>query len=533
MEGKLNENTIHGRTLGRNAQFLEKHLDPIKVILYDEGGLIDKKERKHIASRTTKTQQNVAIMNIVIQKGFHGYQTFLRVLQSSKQDQLRNALVKCERVVKLQMQNNLSGFRTKAMKSNTQFSTLEGRPWSRSYNTPRPRSQEGQTFKSCFTALPPRPGSYTGEYLDDKTKLKRGKIRRLSISTLSSSASTISEGECLPSTPVYDPNVWDSSRPLPKCTDVKSSREDGLLVFGYRDSLGRLINDILAIKIGTNAQIVKLGQLGSKEDTMNWGTTCCSFFNIIYISTLGEKCDKIWKFNPDTRQQEECGQVYQPRTGHCMSVAGGAVYLLGGSDPVTGESLNCIEGYDPHGCKGFLEATLQYPVSKACSTAVNNKIYVFGGYSERMSTVNHVQCFDPVTHQCVLLKPLASIAGTLTSHQWGPLVYLIGKHHCMIYDTETEICVIRKGHKTGVDDFGLLTVDVDDDRMVYAVGGRHDTALSTDILGVSLRSISLGKEASWMPKDRLQLGIRMLRSHTSYKLPNFWFDQQTSVQHLQ
>jgi hypothetical protein len=190
---KGNANSIHGQTLLRNAQFLEKHLDPIRVILYDNEDLLSQTERRRVAAKTTKREQNATILSLVAQKGFFGYQKLLRILQNSKQEHLRAVLVKCERVVKLEKQTGVQ--KRTPPRRGSQFSTLEGRPWSRTSAPSRPRSQEGEIFNSCATrVLPPRPGSYAGEYVEDVIKEKNDKIRRLSISTVSSISSIHNEG---------------------------------------------------------------------------------------------------------------------------------------------------------------------------------------------------------------------------------------------------------------------------------------------------------------------------------------------------
>ncbi|KAM3868261.1 kelch-like protein 22 [Diretmus argenteus] len=103
-----------------------------------------------------------------------------------------------------------------------------------------------------------------------------------------------------------------------------------------------------------------------------------------------------WRYDPRHNSWCSVKPLQQPHADHCVCVAGGHIYAIGGRD--YSNELDSVERYDPHANTWEYVSPLRREVYAHAGAAVDGKIYVTCG--RRGSTyLRETYCFDPAASQ--------------------------------------------------------------------------------------------------------------------------------------
>eukprot|EP00747_Dinoflagellata_sp_TGD_P169116 gnl/TRDRNA2_/TRDRNA2_197227_c0_seq1.p1 gnl/TRDRNA2_/TRDRNA2_197227_c0~~gnl/TRDRNA2_/TRDRNA2_197227_c0_seq1.p1 ORF type:complete len:429 (+),score=66.61 gnl/TRDRNA2_/TRDRNA2_197227_c0_seq1:118-1404(+) len=124
------------------------------------------------------------------------------------------------------------------------------------------------------------------------------------------------------------------------------------------------------------------------------------------------------RFDPNTGRWEQLPQMPTPRSGCAAAVAGGKLYVFGGSidDYLGGEQavVATVECYDPRAMKWQVLTPMPTARTMCAAVAVAGRLFVVGGYNSEFEPVASVECFDPGTESWrrlpQLLTPVACCA---------------------------------------------------------------------------------------------------------------------------
>uniref|UniRef100_A0A8C5DSX4 Kelch-like protein n=1 Tax=Gouania willdenowi TaxID=441366 RepID=A0A8C5DSX4_GOUWI len=132
--------------------------------------------------------------------------------------------------------------------------------------------------------------------------------------------------------------------------------------------------------------------------------SCTTLNNKIYI--CGGCSNRVLNtaeyYNPDTNQWTLITPMGTPRCGHGVVAYMGHIFAVGGCDG--SRDLRSAEAYDP-------VTNTWYDVpemggSTASCTTLNNKIYICGGWSNRV--LNTAEYYNPDTNQWTLITPMGT-----------------------------------------------------------------------------------------------------------------------------
>lgn len=125
----------------------------------------------------------------------------------------------------------------------------------------------------------------------------------------------------------------------------------------------------------------------------------------------GEARKEFWAFNIETASWSRRSSMPHARAGHAMAVAGGLVYVVGGSGPSAERTLV----YDPETDKWLIGAVLGVPRRALAAASDGKRIYAIGGIKSDGSVSNAFEMFDPASGVWAAMPPLPGARGALTA----------------------------------------------------------------------------------------------------------------------
>ncbi|KAK6489860.1 kelch-like protein 31 [Huso huso] len=133
---------------------------------------------------------------------------------------------------------------------------------------------------------------------------------------------------------------------------------------------------------------------------------CCHASSIIdgkilvtggYINNAYSR--SVCAYDPSSDSWQDKASLSTPRGWHCSVSLGDRVYVMGGSQlGGRGERVDvlAVECYNPHTGQWSYSAPLKTGVSTAGAAALNNKIYLLGGWNEIEKKYKKcIQCYNP------------------------------------------------------------------------------------------------------------------------------------------
>jgi len=155
----------------------------------------------------------------------------------------------------------------------------------------------------------------------------------------------------------------------------------------------------------------------------------------------------------------------------------GIIYVIGGGNGSV-SYLNVNEAYDP-ATNTWTSKTIMPTARNWCtSSAVNNVIYVIGGYNGSMLAIN--EAYDPVTDTWVAKTGMSTPRDHHTSSVVNNVIYVIGGHDLSgpfatneAYDPATDTWTTKTSMPTAR--FGLTSSVVNN--VIYVIGGHNGSVV--------------------------------------------------------
>jgi N-acetylneuraminic acid mutarotase len=143
-------------------------------------------------------------------------------------------------------------------------------------------------------------------------------------------------------------------------------------------------------------------------------------------TTPGPASSRVDVYDPATDQWSTTPPMSQARVAPAAAVAGGLLYVFGGSGPSGGIDLQTVEVFDPLASTWTLWPAMPTPRSGAAAATVGNLICVFGGTSAGQD-LSTTECLDTVSKTWTSgVPPMPTFRRALGADALGGLAYAVG-----------------------------------------------------------------------------------------------------------
>lgn len=105
--------------------------------------------------------------------------------------------------------------------------------------------------------------------------------------------------------------------------------------------------------------------------------------------------NRCWRYDPRYNSWCSIQPLQKQHADHCVCVAGGHIYAIGGRDYRT--ELDCVERYDPGTNKWEFVSPMKKEVYAHAGAVVDGRIYITCG-RRGMAYLRETHCFDPSTN---------------------------------------------------------------------------------------------------------------------------------------
>jgi N-acetylneuraminic acid mutarotase len=131
-------------------------------------------------------------------------------------------------------------------------------------------------------------------------------------------------------------------------------------------------------------------------------------------------------YDPATDTWQKKSDLPAPRAIHTASVAGGKIYVFGGTQDGSAQGLSTVEAYDP--VTDTWTRKNDMPVAKCWhgTAEVGGKIYVISGGTGLDTLYKSVEEYDPISDLWRIRSPLLSGRWSLSTAQAAGKIYAIG-----------------------------------------------------------------------------------------------------------
>uniref|UniRef100_A0A8C5GNK3 BACK domain-containing protein n=1 Tax=Gouania willdenowi TaxID=441366 RepID=A0A8C5GNK3_GOUWI len=116
--------------------------------------------------------------------------------------------------------------------------------------------------------------------------------------------------------------------------------------------------------------------------------------------------NRVWRFNLVTHTWQEMSPMQEPRYLMSVTELKGYIYGMGGYRNDDGTSRRTAERYQPNINQWTFIASMNEERRDASCTTLNNKIYICGGWNNRI--LNTAEYYNPDTNQWTLITPMGT-----------------------------------------------------------------------------------------------------------------------------
>ncbi|XP_028296561.1 kelch-like protein 20 [Gouania willdenowi] len=116
-------------------------------------------------------------------------------------------------------------------------------------------------------------------------------------------------------------------------------------------------------------------------------------------------CIRVWRYNLVTHTWQEMSPMQESRRSVSVAVLKGCIYTMGGYRD-DGTTQRTAERYQPNINQWTFIASMNEGRSYASCTTLNNKMYICGGWSNRV--LNTAEYYNPDTNQWTLITPMGT-----------------------------------------------------------------------------------------------------------------------------
>lgn len=139
----------------------------------------------------------------------------------------------------------------------------------------------------------------------------------------------------------------------------------------------------------------------------------------------GEASNRLFRFNPKTRRWSELPSMRTGRGAMVAEVAGGRLYVAGGSEEIDGTPTGVTESYDFKSQQWRPEPDMPAPSQHLAGASLDGKLYAIGGRRVGDLSVDLFARFDPATRRWERLPRLPYGSGGLAATAAGGRVIAI------------------------------------------------------------------------------------------------------------
>eukprot|EP00731_Ephydatia_muelleri_P007709 Em0004g47a len=177
-------------------------------------------------------------------------------------------------------------------------------------------------------------------------------------------------------------------------------------------------------------------------------------------------------FQPSKNAWRDLAPMVTSRRGVGLSLLGGFLYAVGGSDRI--QALRLAERYDPNANEWTKIAEMNENRSSVAAVTLHNHIYAVGGYDGTANCLRTVERYDPVANTWSYVAEMNVTRSMLSVGALGGCLYAIGGYDgssdlssCERYDSIDNVwtMVSPMNSRRCMAGVGVLA------GMVYAVGG--------------------------------------------------------------
>lgn len=236
----------------------------------------------------------------------------------------------------------------------------------------------------------------------------------------------------------------------------------------------------------------------------------CSVGDDIYVSG-GLRSPEFWKYDPTFDTWMRGANMMVARRRHAMAAVDNTIYVLGGFDEEM--VLDSIEKWELKPNKWEEAGRLTTAVENMGFVAYGKNIYLLGGKNSEEIVTNIVQCFDTTTSTCTILqKSLPANDMCLSACVLDGAIYVVGLEGFFRYlPSQDEWQMLPDMHLPR--DFVSLAVL---NQRLHAFGGRRRGAkdnLYSDAIEVYDPELGVWAAAGTMPTCMYSYGcVRILLS---------------------
>lgn len=182
--------------------------------------------------------------------------------------------------------------------------------------------------------------------------------------------------------------------------------------------------------------------------------------------------NSVLVFQPSKNVWRELNPMAISRRGVGLSLLGGYLYAVGGSDRI--QALCLAERYDPSTNEWTRIADMNESRSSVAAVTLHNHIYAVGGYDGTANCLRTVERYDPATNTWSYVAEMNVTRSMLSVGALGGCLYAIGGYDgssdlssCECYDSIDNVwtMVASMSSRRCMAGVGVLA------GMVYAVGG--------------------------------------------------------------
>ncbi|XP_041349089.1 kelch-like protein 24 [Gigantopelta aegis] len=207
--------------------------------------------------------------------------------------------------------------------------------------------------------------------------------------------------------------------------------------------------------------------------------SACSIGDEIYVSG-GLRSAEFWKYDLTFETWLRGASMLHARRRHAMTAVDDKIYVLGGFNEEA--VLSSIEVWEKKRNKWEDAGSLVTGVENMGFVTFGKKIYLFGGKNNDEMVTNTVQCYDSTTNQCTALeKGLPVNDMCLSATILNGYIYIVGLEGVFRYSPNSDNWEILPDMSYPRDFVSLTVLD----EKLYAFGGRRRGAkdnLYSDII---------------------------------------------------
>ncbi|KAK3101944.1 hypothetical protein FSP39_007540 [Pinctada imbricata] len=255
---------------------------------------------------------------------------------------------------------------------------------------------------------------------------------------------------------------------------ISSKAFETAVLLGGRLADG-LSNDVEYFK-SDSKEFASLKQLPFKKRNE---FAACVIGNDIFVSG-GLRSGEVWKYDSTFEQWIRGASLLHPRRRHAMAAVDDSIYVLGGFDEDT--VLDSVEKWNGGSNKWREAGWLSAPVENMGYVSYGKYIYLFGGKNHMEMVTSSVQRYDSETSTSTLLnRPLPVGDMCLSAAVLNSQVYVVGLEGAFRFTPDTETWDVLPDMSCPRDFVSLTVLN----EKLYAFGGRRRGAkdnLYTDII---------------------------------------------------